>query len=230
MKRSVAATALVAALTADPASAQSGSISLLSNNYYGKDWLGLDRWRIHSDNSLQLEYRDTPNAAITKGAFSLTLDVGCESGDGVQCAGGDSREPTQGFLGYMVYNRVWFAKDRGALTLGAGAMSNPGRYLVLMPPINGATAFSGTPYFTYDAGDTFHAWDASATLDIMPDQFVTVRAEVTHRRANVPYFAGPGGVTPVGGNQGSPGSTVDGFGPDLRKRETRLNFALLVKM
>ena len=32
-------------------------------------------------------------------------------------------------------------------------MSNPGRYLVLMPPINGATVFSGTPYFTENAGD-----------------------------------------------------------------------------
>jgi hypothetical protein len=45
----------------------------------------------------------------------------------------------------------------------------------------------------------------------------------------VPYFAGPGGVTPVGGNTGAPGSTVAGFTPDLRKRETRINVALLVK-
>src|SRR5258708_36339963 len=33
-------------------------------------------------------------------------------------------------------------------TLSGGAIDNPGRYLVLLPPINGATAFSGTPYFT----------------------------------------------------------------------------------
>ncbi len=49
------------------------------------------------------------------------------------------------------------------------------------------------------------------------------------RAANVPYFAGEGGVTPVGGNSGAPGSVVTGFTPDLRKSETRLNVALLVK-
>jgi hypothetical protein len=109
-------------------------------------------------------------------------------------------------------------------------MTNPGRYLVLMPPINGATAFSGTPYFTYNPGDDFHAWDTSATFDYMPDQFVTFRAEFNYRAANVPYFAGPGGVTPPGGNQGALGSKVPDWAPDLRKNETRMTFALLLKM
>jgi hypothetical protein len=63
----------------------------------------------------------------------------------------------------------------------------------------------------------------------MPDQFVTFRGEWNHRMASVPYFAGAGGVTPPGGNTGSPGSFVPGFSPDLRKAETRMNFALLVK-
>jgi hypothetical protein len=109
-------------------------------------------------------------------------------------------------------------------------MNNPGRYLVLLPPINGATAFSGTPYFTENPGDQFKAWDASITFDYMPDQFTTFRFEIDHRESNVPYFSGPGGVTPSGGNQGSPGSVVDGFFPDLRRAETRLNLALLVKL
>ncbi len=109
-------------------------------------------------------------------------------------------------------------------------MNNPGRYLVLMPPINGATAFSGTPYFSYNPGDQFKAWDASATFDYMPDQHTTFRVELDHRETNVPYFAGPGGVTPPGGNTGAPGSLVPDFTPDLRKTETRLNFALLVKL
>jgi hypothetical protein len=59
---------------------------------------------------------------------------------------------------------------------------------------------------------------------------MTFRFEVDHRAANVPYFAGAGGVTPPGGNTGAPGSTVDGWTPDLRKQETRLNIALLVKL
>jgi hypothetical protein len=109
-------------------------------------------------------------------------------------------------------------------------MTNPGRYLVLMPPINGATALSGTPYFTTNRGDTFHAWDASVTLDLMPDQFTTFRAELNRRASNVPYFAGPGGVTPQGGNTGAAGSVVPGFVPDLRRAETRLNLAFLIKL
>lgn len=64
----------------------------------------------------------------------------------------------------------------------------------------------------------------------MPDQFSTFRFEVNHREANVPYFAGPGGITPLGGNSGPLGSRVANFTPDLRKTETRLNLALLVKL
>jgi hypothetical protein len=64
----------------------------------------------------------------------------------------------------------------------------------------------------------------------MPSQFITFRGEFNRRGANVPYFSGPGGVTPPGGNQGSLGSAVDGWAPDLRKTESRINLALLVKL
>jgi len=46
----------------------------------------------------------------------------------------------------------------------------------------------------------------------------------------VPYFAGPGGVTPPNGNQGAPGSAVSNWTPDLRQTENRINAALLVKL
>jgi len=207
-----------------------GAVSLLSNNYYGHDWLGLPaRRRLHTDNSLQVKYFDDPKSSLNRAAFSLTFDIGCESGAGVTCIG-SSGGPQQSFLGGMVYNRTWFAQDKFGVTLGAGAMNNPGRYLVLLPPINGATAFSGTPYFTVNPGDQFKAWDSSLTFDYMPDQYTTFRFELNHRESNVPYFAGPGGVTPPGGNTGGAGSVVAGFAPDLRKTETRLNFALLVKL
>ncbi|HTE45938.1 MAG TPA: hypothetical protein VK636_11880, partial [Gemmatimonadaceae bacterium] len=181
-------------------------------------------------NSIEVKYFDSPKSAYDKGAFSLTVDAGCESGGGVSCTGGVAGSPKQSFLGFMVYNRSWFNEDKFALTLGGGAMNNPGRYLVLLPPINGATAFTGTRYVTQNPGDQFKAWDATVTFDYMPDQFTTFRFEVNHREANIPYFAGPGGVTPLGGNQGAPGSDVPGFTPDLRKGETRLNLALLVKL
>jgi hypothetical protein len=125
---------------------------------------------------------------------------------------------------------VWFSRDRDAITVGGGAIDNPGRYLVLLPPINGATAASGTPYFTEKPGDPFKAWDASATFDYMPSQFVTFRVEGNYRRASVPYFAGEGGMTPAGGNSGEPGAAVAGFAPDLRRAESRITLALLVKL
>ena len=135
---------------------------------------------------------------MDKAAFSLTGDMGCEHGGGVSCAGDSARGPKQSFLGYMLYNRLWFHKDLYALTLGGGQINNPGRYLVLLPPINGATAASGTPYFTENPGDPFKAWDVSATVDYMPSQYITFRMEYNHRAANVPYFSGPGGITPSG--------------------------------
>jgi hypothetical protein len=208
-----------------------GWLSFVSNNYVGKDTLNnARRVRMHSDDSIQVKYYDNPRGFFSKAAFSLTVDVGCETGGGVQCAGGNADTPSQYFLGFMVYNRFWFFQDRAGLTIGAGAITNPGRYLVLVPPINGATATSGTPYFTANPGDEFKAWDASVTVDYMPIQFLTVRLEYIHRQASVPYFAGSGGVTPPGGNQGALGSVVDGFTPDLSKSENRINLALLVRI
>ena len=207
-----------------------GSVSFVSNNYWGRDTLGNDaRVRIHTDNSLQIKYYDAPGRFFDKGAFSLTVDAGCEDGGGVSCSGSSSSHPPQYFLGFMIYNRLWLHGDKFALTVGGGEITNPGRYLVLLPPINGATASSGTPYFTLNPGDEFRAWDASATFDYMPNPYITFRWEFDHRAADVPYFAGRGGITPPGGNTGPDGSLVPGFEPDLRKSESRINMALLVK-
>jgi hypothetical protein len=207
------------------------NLSFLSNDYFGADWLGIKgRQRFHTDNSVQIKYHEDTTNTFSKGAFSLTVDYGCEWGGGVECTSGTAGKPAQNFFGWMAYDRMWFKKDKVGLTLGGGMMNNPGRYLVLMPPINGATAFSGTPYFTYNPGDQFKAWDSSVTLDLMPDQWTTFRFEFVHREANVPYFAGPGGVTPPGGNVGAPGSNVPDWKPDLRKQETRLLASLLIKL
>ena len=81
------------------------------------------------------------------------------------------------FAGFMAYVRAWHG-EKYAMTFGGGAIDNPGRYLVLLPPINGATAFSGTPYFTENPGDPFKAWDTQLTFDYMPSQYVTFRARV----------------------------------------------------
>jgi hypothetical protein len=216
-----------------------GWLSILGNQYaLGEDAFGAPgRVRYHTDDSIQVKYYDNQETLVSKAAFSLTGDMGCEHGGGVSCWGNSAKGPKQSFLGYMVYNRLWFEKDRYALTIGGGKINNPGRYLVLLPPINGATAATGTPYFTENPGDQFKAWDASGTIDYMPSQYITFRWEFNHRAANVPYFSGPGGVTPtscatpvIGNNIcGSPGAFVPGFMPDLKKIENRATWAILVK-
>jgi hypothetical protein len=208
-----------------------GWLSVVGNQYYGVDTLNTpNRNRVHTDDSVMVKYLDHPSSFLSKAAASLTLDAGCEFGGGVVCAGGNSATPSQYFLGFMAYNRFWFHHDQYGLTVGGGAITNPGRYLVLLPPINGATAFSGTPYFTENPGDKFQAWDMQISTDYSPIPYVTFRLEYNHRASNVPYFAGSGGVTPPGGNQGAPGSEVAGWQPDLVYAENRISLALLVKM
>jgi hypothetical protein len=216
-----------------------GWLSVLGNQYaLGEEALGNPgRVRYHSDDSIEVKYFDKPGPGLDKMAFSLTGDIGCEHGGGVSCAGGSKKGPKQSFLGFMFYNRFWFDRDHFGLTVGGGKINNPGRYLVLLPPINGATAASGTSYFTENPGDVFKAWDMSGTFDWMPSQYITFRSEFDHRAANVPYFTGPGGITPtacptapiVENICGSPGAVVPGFTPDLKKIENRINLSILVK-
>ncbi len=206
-------------------------LSIVANQYEGTDTLGVPgRHRIHTDDSVQIKYYQNPRHLIDRAAMSLTVDAGCEFGtnSGVSCYNGTAAKPSQYFLGFMTYQRIWLHHDLFGITIGGGAINNPGRYLVLLPPINGATAITGSPYFPENPGDPYKAWDASATFDYMPKQYITWRFEYGHRASNVPYFTGPGGITPAGGVTGSPGLIVPGFVPDLVKRENRLIFAVLV--
>jgi hypothetical protein len=202
-------------------------VDVVLNNYgLGEDALGVPyRHRYHTDDSIQIKYYDNKSHYFDKAAMTFTADAGCEVGVGtnpvdagtnVSCHG-DQKAPAsagggtaykQYFIGYMLYNRVWWDKDKYAFTLGGGQMSNPGRYLTLLPPINGATATSGTPYFTENPGDPYTAWDMTGTYDYMPSQYITFRAELGYRHASVPYWTGRGGITPPGGNNGAPANYV----------------------
>jgi len=112
--------------------------------------------------------------------------------------------PEQAFAGWMEYNRFWFHKDRHAITIGGGMMTNPGRYLTLLPPIDGATAVTGTPYFTENPGDKAAMWDTTITYQWMPRPWATWWVEGSYRNSNVPYWTGHGGITPPGGNNSNP--------------------------
>ena len=233
-------------------------LNIISNNYgLGEDDLFIrGRSRIHTDNSIEVKYYDNQERTLDKMAFTLTGDLGCEYGSGVSCYGNHKGGPKQSFVGWMGYNRFWFHRDLFAVTVGGGQINNPGRYLVLVPPINGATAVTAAtnaPYFTGNPGDPFKAWDSSITFDYMPKQYITFRAEYDYRHANVPYWTGRGGITPPTGNTGSPQFYVCSSGassgqtslgaaeaacggglssvwfPDLRKDESFIDLSILVK-
>ena len=102
---------------------------------------------------------------------------------------------------------LWFHKDLFGVTIGGGAMNNPGRYLTLLPPINGADAISGSPYFPANPGDSVQSLGQHGHVRLHAQQFITFRWEFGYRHANVPYFTGRGGITPPG-NNGSPAHYV----------------------
>lgn len=216
------------------------NIKMLTNNYYGGDAALIpNRKRFHSDNSLLVRYFNRPKSkGISKMAFSLTGDFGSEKGGGVNgFKDGDSIQgPAQYFASVMFYNRIWFAKNHFAWTLGGGYMNNPGRYLVLYPtgqssplpnPTN-PTSTAGTYPYSANPGDKFEGFDYSTNLDWMPNQHLTVRVEYVHRQSSVPYFDGRGGVTSPTGYSTTP-LTPD-WKPDLVKAEDRIIFAVLFRL
>lgn len=214
------------------------NVKLLTNDYYGTDAAMIpDRKRFHSDNSLLVRYyKSKKQTGINQMAFSLTGDLGFENGGGVKAFNGDAATPSQHFLSAMVYNRVWFNKNRFAWTIGGGVMTNPGRYLVLYPTGDASplpdpkdpTRTAGTHPLSANPGDKFSGWDCSTNFDWMPNQSLTVRLEYVHREASVPYFAGHGGVTSPTGYSTTP--IPAGWAPDLLKTEDRVIFAVLFRL
>lgn len=217
------------------------NLKVLTNDYYGTDAAGIkDRIRFHSDNSLLYRYVNKPERrGISKMAFSLTGDIGFEKGGGVNgFDASNPSKPAQYFLSAMFYNRIWFAQNKFAWTLGGGWMKNPGRYLVLyptgqaspLPNANNPTQTEGTFPFSANPGDQFEGWDWSTNFDWMPNQSITFRAEFVNRHSNVPYFAGAGGVTSSTGLTTTPVDPNDTWRPDLVKSETKVILAILFRL
>ncbi len=214
------------------------NVKLLTNDYYGTDAAMIpDRKRFHSDNSLLVRYFKQPlSRGVSQMAFSLTGDIGFENGGGVKAFNGDSLTPSQHFLSAMFYNRVWFARNKFAWTIGGGVMTNPGRYLVLyptgeaspLPDPKDPTTTEGSHPFSANPGDEFKGWDCSTNIDWLPNQSLTVRLEYVHRESSVPYFAGQGGVTSSTGYTTTP--ITAGWTPDLVRSENRVIVALLFRL
>jgi hypothetical protein len=188
-------------------------LSFVFNNYgMGTDTLGNPgRSRLHTDDSVQIRYYHHPDSLLDSMAFSVTGDLGCEYGGGVSCHNDSGGHPKQMFAGWMLYNRFQFHKDLFGVTIGGGVLDNPGRYLVLLPPINGADAVSGSPYFQGYPGSIFKGWDSTVTFDWMPSQFTTFRFETGYRYSDVPYWSGREGITPPGANYTVPTTSPADF-------------------
>lgn len=225
------------------------SVKLLTNDYFGTDAAGLlGRHRFHSDNSFLLRYyQGSKTSGINRAAFSITADFGFEKGDGVNAFTWDTAAnsathngPAQYFASWMVYNHIWFAKNKLGWYVGGGWMTNPGRYLVLAPtgdasPFpnpynptqNGGTV--GTHVFTENPGDLFTGWDCSTGFRWMPNQSVEFKVEWVHRESSVPYFAGHGGVTSPSGYTTTP-IPATGWTPDLVTSENKIIAAFLFRL
>jgi len=211
------------------------NLQLVANFYYGNDSrpyadsLASGRasyptvQRFHHDNSIVARYyhqdKKGPLRGITQAAFSLNTHYGFQSG--TDAAGQEVRAKDNYMVGSSLANRLWFAKNKVALTTRVGFVQNPSRYLSFNPAVLGG---DGTNAFTRTDAKTLRAKEATLTLDFMPSDYFTFRVEYLRRSANVPYFAGPGGTTSPSGyaDQVIPRS----FQPDLRDTEDRLIFAV----
>lgn len=189
---------------------------VLSSHYY----LGFDtrnnpgRLRFHTDNNAQLRYFNSRDGRVlSRGALSLAADFGCEEGVGVSCG-------NQYLAGFALYNQLLFYRNLFALTQGGGFVSNPGRYLVLVPP--GPVPFDTSP------GSTYKAWEALLTFDYLPSDYLTYRIEYVHRGTDVPYFAGPGGSTSPDGYSDT--IVPPGYAPDRVLNEDRVTVAFLLRI
>jgi hypothetical protein len=221
--------------------------SILANGYVG--WDNQDEpgdTRFHSDNSATIRLYDNPNSGfITKIAESYTFDLGGQIGDGVTAFGGSGTEGhctlahpcTSQFLSWMAYHRTWFGEHL-AFTFGGGQMHNPSRYLVLAPTgqasgipqnasVQGTQYVPATSPYDYNPGAKFDAWDIEGGFQFMPIEEVTYDVEFNHREANVPYFAGHGGVTSPDGYITT--AVPTGWRPDLVKADNRIIMAMLVR-
>lgn len=169
--------------------------------------------RFHHDHSIVGRYYKNKSAkGISQAAISINNHYGFQTGNGV-------KPKDQYFMGTSISNRIWFNKNRMAITLRGDYVTNPGAYLAFSPSPVAENDFNDA----LAAGKKLEIFQGTGTFDIMPNDFVTFRLEYGYRKSNVPYFAGAGGTT-------SPDGWIDtnpaGWRPDLQLSESRLTLAV----
>lgn len=203
------------------------NIQLVANFYYGHDTQNPDtlgnqskRIRFHHDNSIVARYYKKPNAkGISQMAVSLNNHYGFQKGLDKR----DTITAKQHFMiGTSLANRIWFNKNKIALTLRGDYLSNGGTYLAFSPTLVTPNIYSDA--FNTDPYKAIEIIQGTATIDLMPNDFITFRFEYGYRQANLPYFAGHGGTTSSSGWTNIPSAPT--WKPDLQKTENRFTFAI----
>jgi hypothetical protein len=208
------------------------ALQLVANFYYGHDTQNPDtlgnqsrRLRFHHDNSIVARYYNRPESnGISKIAISMNNHYGFQKGTDA----GDSITSKEHFMyGTSIANRIWFNKNKVALTLRGDYLSNGGTYLAFSP--SPVTPNDYSDAFATDSNKPIEVLQGTATLDLMPNDYVTFRFEYGYRSANLPYFAGQGGTTSPSGWINGP-TTVNTWRPDLNKTENRFTVALNIRL
>ncbi len=191
------------------------NLQLVANFYLGKDSRNSNRIRFHHDNSIVKRYYKNPlSNGISQAAFSINTHYGFQNGEGIK--------PKDHYMaGISIANRLWFNKNKFACTLRGDVISNPGLYLAFIPSAVTPNAF--TDAVESDPKQKLNILQATATFDMMPNDYVTFRFEYGYRQSNKPYFTGKQGTTSPDGWADTP---VENWKPDLRKTENRLTVAV----
>jgi len=214
----------------------SENLQLVANFYLGRDTQNPDtegnqskRVRFHHDNSIVGRYYKNPESkGISQAAFSLNSHYGFQSNN----EAGDIVKAKDNFMiGTSLANRIWFNKNKMALTLRGDYMTNQS----VVNGVNVAPYLAFTPAAAGDVpnnfdnamanGDKLKIFQFTTTFDIMPSDFVTFRLEYGYRSSSVPYFTGAGGTTSASGWTNGPTGTTP-WAADLKKSENRITLAV----
>lgn len=178
--------------------------------------------RFHHDHSIVARYFHRPlSRGLSQAAFSINNHYGFQTGR--LDNGSVVRSADNYMIGTSIANRVWFARNKLAVTLRGDYLRNPGGYLAFSPSPVAANDFAEA----LAAGKSLALFQGTVTLDLMPNDLFTFRLEGRYRRSNLPYFAGRGGTTsPDGWADTPPGA----WRPDLVSSEPSLTAAVSFRL
>ena len=182
------------------------NLQLVANFYLGKD-SKIGTTRFHHDNSVLYRYLPKSKGKISQAAICLNTHYGFEG--------------TNNIVGAALSHRLWFHNNKLAWTLRVDALKNKGAYLAIAPCTQELNTYSIA--LSTMSNPSLSVRQLTSTIDIMPNDFYTLRLEYSYRNSNVPYFAGSGGTTSPDGWQQTPAVN---WMPDLQKNNHSLRVAV----